>query len=90
MVLVMVSVLAFSGLTFFFDHYRFPIMSVFVILSVATGLRSHTFSTSVPKEPAAALPKEVRLSTTIRPDRRRRRRRRRNPKADGPRAFCED
>jgi hypothetical protein len=55
MLLVMLSVLVFSALTFRFDFYRFPILSVLVIITAVAGLRNHTFATRAPGEQSAAL-----------------------------------
>jgi hypothetical protein len=60
MLLVMLSVLVLSALTFRFDFYRFPILSVLVILTAMVGLRNHTFETQTPSaQSAAVLPVKV-------------------------------
>src|SRR5262249_24634870 len=60
MLLVMLSVWALSGLTFLLDAYRFPVLSVIVIVTALAGFRDHTFATRVPTvEAAALLPQEV-------------------------------
>ena len=60
MLLVMLSVWILSGLTFFLDAYRFPILSAIVIVTAVAGFRDHTFATQAPTAKASALlPQEV-------------------------------
>jgi hypothetical protein len=70
MLLVMLLVWILSGLTFFFDYYRVPILSLLLLLAGAVALRDHTFEARpYGGKPNALLPQDVVAPRTLSLDR---------------------